>query len=114
MPSNSYTLPEVGSYNSNNPATRNQSLAVQQQHQQMQQQHQQRQQQQAAFNSFGYGQQPYASTSGSSTSLANPPPVHYSTRGRSNTLTQELPPSLQKFGHNLGIHAETGQSVTPV
>ena len=47
--------------------------------------------------------------------LANPPPVHhYGNRGRTNTLTQEVPPSLQKFTNNLGVHAETGQSVTPV
>ncbi|GAA5885888.1 hypothetical protein JCM5296_000177 [Sporobolomyces johnsonii] len=48
--------------------------------------------------------------------VANPPAVHhYTTRGRSGTVpTQELPPALQKLGHDLTAHSGTGQSITPV
>ncbi|GAA5969552.1 hypothetical protein JCM3765_002664, partial [Sporobolomyces pararoseus] len=48
-------------------------------------------------------------------SVANPPAVHhYTTRGRSGTVGQELPPALQKLGHDLSVHSGTGQSITPV
>lgn len=76
-------------------------------------QHQQ-QQQQAAYQAFDYSQR---APNASSSTVTNPPPVHhYSTsRGRSNTVgMQDVPPALRKIGHTLGIHAETGQSVTPV
>ena len=79
------------------------------------QQHQQSSQQAPQFtNSFAYGPRTtHAGMAGNG--LANPPPVHhYTSRGRSNTLTQEVPPSLQKFTNHLGVNAETGQSVTPV
>ncbi|GAA5973493.1 hypothetical protein JCM21900_001813 [Sporobolomyces salmonicolor] len=48
--------------------------------------------------------------------VANPPAVHhYTARGRSGTIpTQELPPALQKLGHDLTTHSGTGQSITPV
>ena len=47
--------------------------------------------------------------------VANPPAVHhYTTRGRSGTVGQDLPPALQKLGHDLSVHSGTGQSITPV
>jgi hypothetical protein len=82
----------------------------QQQFSQQHQQQQQQQQQQQAYNAFGYRSNPPSAT------VANPPAVHHyaPTRGRSNTVSMEVPPALMKFGHSLGVHAETGQSVTPV
>lgn len=90
----------------------------------MQQQQQiqiaQQQAQQAAYQQQAYGLAQAQARAAESRAppnpvgVANPPPVHhYTTRGRSNTLQQDLPPALQKLGPNL-INSGNGQSITPV
>lgn len=74
----------------------------------------------AAAGSTGAGRLPQQGGPGPSNPqlsviVANPPAVHhYTPRGRSNTVTQDLPPALQKLGHELGMQSGTGQSITPV
>lgn len=130
VPTNPYHLPDVASPQQQQQQTiygsprmtqgSSQSLSqqipppTQHAHQQQQQplQQQQQQQRQAYNPSFSYSQGP---SNQGSTSLANLPPVHhYASRGRSNTVTQDIPPALQKLGQELGVAGGSGQSITPV
>ena len=120
IPTNPYMLPDVPNLGQSQSAYAagppRQPIIQQQQHQQQQQQ------QAAAYAAYSYGAQPRPPTLagaqvGGVPVVANPPPVHhYTTRGRSNTAgQQDLPPALQKLGHDLTSHAAgAGQSITPV
>lgn len=121
VPTNPYHLPDVAQpqqtqYGSPRMGQGSQSLLQQVPPPQQSQSHQQQQQQQGYTSAFNYSQRG-SSNQGASTStgLANLPPVHhYAQRGRSNTVTQEIPPALQKLGQELGVAGGSGQSITPV
>lgn len=115
-----YAAPRMQAPGSAQQQQQQMHLAQQQQlqnQQQLQSQQQQQQHQQAYNASFNYSQQQQRSSQppmAAAPAVANPPAVHhYTTRGRSNTITQDLPPALQKLGQ--GLHTgQSGQSITPV